>query len=247
MVHVAIALVTLLSALAVLGSNLLDPNYRLHFRDALWFVLAYTAVQVAAVHTFARDTWLVPWFALAKTAAAYLFLATFVVIGRFWMVWTPGRYVYQLFDWGEGAKIGLYAMVFLGRGAFNTLSAFVFTSGWWLPLRARYPLAGRAVTALPIAIAVFCMWAFTEMVRLDAASFSAEAHDVARRVFDDLACAEITARSGETTTDLRQQGERRFVVRISFGCAETRVVVQAEDGKLGTAGGPRHECCVTHS
>ena len=43
--NVAIAVVTLASGLAVLGSDLLVTGYRDLHRDALWFVVAYCAVQ----------------------------------------------------------------------------------------------------------------------------------------------------------------------------------------------------------
>ena len=102
LVNVLVALVTLASALAVLGSDLTVPGYRDHYRDALWLVTAYAAVQVVMLAAFARDTWLVPWLALAKAAAAWLFLANFTALWPYWTTWTPARYVYQLFDWGGG-------------------------------------------------------------------------------------------------------------------------------------------------
>ena len=37
------ALAALASAVAVLGSNLADPAYHAHYRDAYWFVLLYGA------------------------------------------------------------------------------------------------------------------------------------------------------------------------------------------------------------
>src|SRR4029453_14243177 len=42
----------------------------------------------------------------------------------------PGPLRLQLFDWGPEARIGLFALVFLGRGAFNTFSAFALTRDW---------------------------------------------------------------------------------------------------------------------
>src|SRR5436305_1369398 len=144
--NVAIALVTLASGLAVLGSDLLVTGYRELHRDALWFVVAYCAAQVLMVVEFARDGRLVPWLAVAKALAACLFFASFFTSGLYWMAWTPGRYVYQLFVWGEETKVGLFALAFLGRGTFNTLNAFYFTRPWWGPLRVRRPPLGRAVT-----------------------------------------------------------------------------------------------------
>jgi len=121
--NVAIALVTLASGLAVLGSDLLVTGYRELHRDALGFVVAYCAAQVLMVVEFARDGRLVPWLAVAKALAACLFFASFFTSGLYWMAWTPGRYVYQLFVWGEETKVGLFALAFLGRGTFNTLNA----------------------------------------------------------------------------------------------------------------------------
>src|SRR5207253_7603533 len=120
---VAIALVTLASGLAVLGSDLLVTGYRELHRDALWFVVADCAVQALIVVEFARDGPLVPWLAVAKLLAAFLFFASFLTSGLYWMAWTPGRYVYPLFGWGEATKVGLFALAFLGRGAFNTRNA----------------------------------------------------------------------------------------------------------------------------
>src|SRR3989442_7241036 len=151
--NVAIGLVTLASGLAVLGSDLFVLGYRELHRDALWFVVAYCAVQALMVVEFARDGRLLPWLAVAKALAAFLFFASFFTSGLYWMAWTPCRYVYQLFAWGEETKVGLFALAFLGRGTFNTLNAFYFTRPWWGPLRVRRPLIGRAVTAGPGAAA----------------------------------------------------------------------------------------------
>jgi len=48
-------------------------------------------------------------------------------------------------------------------------------------------------------------------------------------------------------TDLRQRGERRYRVEITYGCDLTRVLVQAEDGRIGTAAEPQPACCHTGS
>jgi len=58
----------------------------------------------------------------------------------------------------------------------------------------------------------------------------------------DLVLA-VRAKDGQTTTDLRQQGERRYQVRITYGCALTRVSVRAEDGRSGAAAGSQLACC----
>lgn len=241
--NVAIALVTLASALAVLASDLFVPGYRAHYRDAVWFVVLYVAVQLTMLAGFARDGAAVPWLAVAKTAAAYLFLANFVSLWPAWCTWTPARYVYQLFDWGDHTRIGLFALVFLGRGAFNSVNAFALTRAWWVPLRHRRPLVGRLVTAAPVAATALCVWAFLALVREEAAAFSPEAQEVARRVLADLDCAAVRANQGKATTDLRQGGERRYHVRIAYDCTLTRVVVQTEDGRIGTAAAPRLDCC----
>jgi hypothetical protein len=238
------AAVTLLSALAVLGSDFLDPGYRAAHRDAPWFVAAYAALQAVTVHAFVRDTRLVPWLAVARAAAGLGFLATFAVAGSLWMAWTPGRYVYQLFDWGNGVKVPLFAMTFLGRGAWNVVSAFYFTQPSWWPLRVRHPLLGRLVTAAPIAATALCLWAFLQLVRMEAQTFSPEAHEIAEIVSAGLDCATIRARNGETSSDVRERGQRRYEIQVRYGCAETRVVVRDPDGRFGTAGGPRRECCA---
>ena len=245
--NVAIALVTLASGLAVLGSDLLVTGYRELHRDALGFVVAYCAAQVLMVVEFARDGRLVPWLAVAKALAACLFFASFFTSGLYWMAWTPGRYVYQLFVWGEETKVGLFALAFLGRGTFNTLNAFYFTRPWWGPLRVRRPLIGRAVTAVPVAAAALCTWAFLALVREETTTFSSDAQDVARTVLAGVDCEEVRANEGKTMTDLRQRGERRYRVEITYGCDLTRVLVQAEDGRIGTAAEPQPACCHTGS
>jgi len=241
--NVAIALVTLASGFAVLGSDVWVAGYRELHRDALWFVVAYCAVQMLMVVEFARDGRLVPWLALSKVLAALLFFASFLTSGLYWMAWTPGRYVYQLFGWGDETKVGLFALAFLGRGTFNTLNAFYFARPWWAPLRVRRPFLGRLVTAVPIAVAALCTSAFFGLVREEATTFSPDAQDVARTVLESVDCEKVRANEGKTTTDLRQRGERHYRVEITYGCALTRVLVQAEDGRIGTAAEPERECC----
>jgi len=243
LVNLLVAVVTLASALAVLASDLRVPGYREHYRDALWFVMLYAAVQGVMLVGFARDGRLVPWLALSKAAAAYLFLAGFTHLWPYWREWTPARYVYQLFEWGEERQVGLMALVFLGRGAFNTLNAMYFTAPWWRALRVRRPLLGRVVTAAPMAVTVSFLWTFFALQREEARTFSSEAQDVARLVYESLDCDAVRAHAGTTTTDLRQRGERRYQVQIAYGCASTRVRVQAEDGRIGTMVGPQLRCC----
>lgn len=243
-VNVVTAAVTAASGLAVLGSNLLDPAYRAHYRDAYALVLAYVGFYGLVIHAFARATPLARHLALAKALGAYVFLAAFPSVGTSWMAWTPGRYVYQLFDWGPEAKVGLFAFVFLGRGAWNTVNAVVVWRDAWMRLRTHRPLLGRLATAVPVGIVVTCVWAFFSLVRMDAQTFSHEAHEIARLVFDGITCDDVRAKAGTTTTDVRQRGDRRYDVSIRWACTDTRVLVRAPDGKLGTAGGARAECCA---
>jgi hypothetical protein len=238
-INVLIGLVTLASALAVLASNLLEPGYAEAHGDLPWFVVLYAAVQVAIVVAFARDGWLVPWVAVAKAVAAYAFLLTLAPVGRAWMAVSPARYVYQLFDWGEGNELILLAMLFLGRGVWNTFNVFFFLGPRLVKLRADRPLLGRLATALPIAIVLWCVWTFTEFVRV------ADARNVARLVSESLDCEAIRARRGETTTDVRQRGKRRYTVRIVYGCPTTRVLVADDRGRVGTVASARPECCAT--
>ncbi len=236
--NVLVGLVTLASALAVLGSNLLEPGYAEAHDDSLAFVVTYAAVQVAVVVAFWRDTWLVPWLAVGKALAAYLFLLTLAEVGRAWMAVSPARYVYQLFDWGEGNELVLLAMLFLGRGAGNTLNALYFLGPRLVRLRRERPLLGRLATAVPLAIVVSCVWTFTEFVRV------ADARDVARLVSEGLDCEAIRAHRGQTTEDVRQRGRRRYLVRIVYGCPTTQVLVADERGRVGTVGSHRPECCT---
>jgi hypothetical protein len=242
-VNVLIALVTVASALAVLASDLFVPDYRAHYRDAAWFVALYAAVQVLMLVEFARDGRLVPWLAVAKALAAYVFLLDFLALWPSWRTWTPARYVYQLFEWGEGQKVGLFAMVFLGRGAFNTVNALYFTAPWWRTLRVSHPLLGRLVTAAPIGATAFFVWTFIQLTAQETKTFSAEAEEVARTVLESLDCEAVRANAGQTTSDLRQRGDRRYHVRITYDCRATRVLVLTEEGRVGTAASPRTECC----
>jgi len=242
-VNLLIALATLASALAVLLSDLTVAGYRAHYHDALWFVALYAAVQGVMLVAFARDARLVPWLALAKAATAFAFLAGFTHLWPYWRVWTPARYVYQLFEWGDDRQIGFFALVFLGRGAFNTLNAMYFTAPWWRELRVRRPLLGRAVTAAPMAATVFFVWTFFALQREEARTFSPEAQEVARLVYEGLDCDAVRAHEGETTTDIRQRDERHYQVQIAYRCALTRVLVHAEDGRIGSVAGPWLHCC----
>lgn len=242
--NVVAALAALASGLAVAGSNLVDPAYRAANHDSWVVVLAYLAFYAFVIQAFVRDAAWAPRLAVVKALGAYLFLAIFPSVGQTWMAWTPGRYVYQLFDWGPDAKVGLFAFVFLGRGAWNTVNAFAATRDWWFDVRARRPLVGRLLTVVPVGVTVFCVWAFLALVRIDATTFSSEGHEVARLVFDSTTCDDVRAKRGTTTSDVRQRGDRRYDVSIRWSCEDVRVLVRTPDGKLGTAGGPRMECCA---
>ncbi len=245
--NVVVCAVTLASGLATLASDLFEPGYREAHRDLLWFVTAYCAVQAWMVVEFARDGRFAPWMAVARLLGAVLFFATIPGAGLFWVVWTPGRYVYQLFDWSDGSKIGLFALAFLGRGAFNVLNVLFWTAPWWRVLRERRPLVGRAVTSVAVAVAAVCVSAFFALLAEERRTFSADAQEVARVVLDQVDCAAVRANDGKTTTDLRQRGERKYMVEITYGCAVTRVVVHTEDGRVGTVAGPQAACCGSPS
>jgi hypothetical protein len=152
---------------------------------------------------------------------------------------TPSRYVYQLFDWGPGLEIVLFAFLWLGRGVVGTVNALYFTAPWLQRLRARRPLVGRAVTAVALLVLVWCSWTFVELLRVG------NLRDVAGGIWTTLDCETMRAKNGETTTDVRQgpDGKRRYTVRIAWGCPETRVIVADEDGRIATWAGERHDCC----
>jgi len=245
LIQAFVSLVTLASALAVLWSDLTVPGYREHYRDAVWFVTLYAAMQLGLLVGFFRDGPHVKWLALAKAVAAWLFLVNFLALWPYWKVWTPARYVYVLFEqWGGGSQVGLMALVLLGRGAFNTLAAFYFTREWWMPLRERMPLLGRIVTILPVAATGGCIWFFMMLVSEELRTFSPEAHAVAREVVLTAPCEQVRAREGTTTEDVRQRGDRRYEVRVSWSCALTRATVRVPDGRIGTFAAPRAECCA---
>src|SRR5436309_1699568 len=145
--------------------------------------------------------------------------------------------------WLKGSTVDAPRGVRYGPGAFNPLNARYFTAPGWRALRVRRPLLGRVVTAAPMAVTVSFLWTFFALQREEARTFSSEAQDVARLVYESLDCDAVRAHAGTTTTDLRQRGERRYEVRIAYGCALTRVLVRAEDGRIGKVAGPQLQCC----
>lgn len=234
---------TLASALAVLVSWLGDPGYRQHYGDQPIFVLGYVALHAWYLWVYVTDAPALPAVAVVRALAGLFFLLTFAAVGPAWMVVTPARYVYLLFEWGAAFKVGMFAFVFLGRGAFNVFSAFVLTETWWRPMRETRPLAARLATGVPVLLIVGCLWMFVELARMDARTFSPEAHAVAAEVLQTIDCETLRQRSGSTTTDVRQRGDRRYDVEIRWDCRNVQVVVRDPDGKLGTARGPRLDCC----
>jgi hypothetical protein len=241
--NVAAGLLPLASGLAVLVSALTDPGYRAHYGDPLWLVALYVAFYLWVVVAFARGRGPLARLAVAKTLGAYAFVLTFAVVGDLWMSRTPGRYVYELFDWGAERKAILMAYVMIGRGVWNTLNAMYFTAAWWVPLRKSRPFVGRVTTAAFVGIALLFVWAFQRLVKMDAETFSVEAHEVARTVHARLECETIRAREGNTTRDLRERADRRYVVDIRYDCRDTQVVVKDPDGRIGQYRASREECC----
>jgi hypothetical protein len=268
--NVLTAVVSLASGGAVLLSNLLDPAYRAHFADRLWVVVAYIGFYAWVLWAFVRATPAAPWLAVAKAIGAYVFLAVcaaipwlalgsstpsqglgaflflsaFTTLTRQWTAATPGRYVYQLADWGPDATTVFVAFVFLGRGAWNTANAFTLTRDWWMEVRARRPLLGRLLTVVPVSLLVLSFWGFFLVARLERTTSSPDADEVARQVADDLACDAIREKDGTTTTDVRTRGDRRYEVLIRWGCPSSVVLVRTPDDKVGSAGATRSECCV---
>lgn len=242
--NVLVSGAALASGLCVLAYDLLDAGYRAHYRDSPPLVVAYLAFYGVVLRAFARDDrWTAP-LAVAKALGAYVFLATFVAVGPLWMARTPGRYVYMLFDWGRDASVVLMAYVLFGRGVWNTLNAMYFTARWWMPLRARNPLLGRIVTMLPIGLVAAFVALFLELRRQERELYSPVADAVAQQVFAGIDCAQIRAKQGTETTDLRERADgRRFHVHVRWDCRALRVYVQDEDGRLGQFAGPREECC----
>jgi hypothetical protein len=242
--NVGISGAALASGLTVLASNLLNTGYRADYRDSLLVVVAYLVFYGIVLVAFARDDRRTAHLALAKALGAYLFLLTFAALGPLWMARTPGRYVYMLFDWGRDASVVMMAYVILGRGLWNTLNAMFFTAGWWMPLRARHPLAGRVLTMVPIGIAAAFVALFVELRSQERQIYSPVADEVAEQVFSSIDCAEIRAKQGTETTDLRERSDgQRFHVHVRWDCHAVRVYVQDKDGRFGQFAGPRPECC----
>jgi hypothetical protein len=242
-INVGIGLACFASGAAALGSWVGDPGYRVHYGDAFLVLLTYVAFYGWVVRSFARDDAWVPRLAVAKALGAYLFLLVFAVTGRLWMIRTPGRYVYQLFEWGPGSETLLMGYVFLGRGVWNTVNAMVFTAPWWTRLRRTSPFLGRVVTAVPVAILVTLLVGYRELMRLEDETFSTEATSVAEQIAAGIDCDAIRDHTGRVTADIRERDERRYEVRIDWDCRDLQILVRAPDGRLGTVRQSRLECC----
>ena len=100
------------------------------------------------------------------------------------------------------------------------------------------------MTAAPVGLTALFAWAFMQLTTEEARTFSRDATDVARLVLAGLDCDAVRANAGRRHTDVRQRGEKRYEVAIDYRCDLTRVVVRAEDGRIGTAAEPRAECCA---
>ena len=117
----------------------------------------------------------------------------------------------------------------------------------WIDTKSDKPTAAANANELiskgAVAIIATFVWALMQMVRLDATTFSTDAYEVARIVLDGIDCPTLREREGQTTTDLRQRGDRRYHVTITWRCRDVQIEVRAEDGRMGVARGPRLECC----
>ncbi len=80
-------------------------------------------------------------------------------------------------------------------------------------------------------------------VRVEAKTFSPEAHEIAQLLQQTLSCDDVRANDGTTTSDVRQRGDRQYRVTIRWGCADTRILVRDPDDRVGVAVGARPECC----
>jgi hypothetical protein len=137
----------------------------------------------------------------------------------------------------------MYGFVFLGRGAWNMVNVFACTRDWWLAVRERRPLFGRVLTAAAVAMTVGCVWQFMAFVRIEKATYSSEAHEIAQYIEQNLSCDDVRAKAGTTTSDVRQRGDREYHVTIRWACGDTRIVVRDSDDRIGVAVSTRPDCC----
>ena len=236
--------VTLASGLGVLTQDLLVDGYRAYHRDWVTFVTVYCGVQAFTLDQLRRNGPALPWLIAARAGVAYFFLLNLTSLWPQWRYWTPGRYVYELVDVPGTFNLGLYSLIFLGRGAFNTWSLMGATDFWWRPLRRSHPFAGRLVTAGFVAGFVFPVWTFLGVITNEAKVYSPEAEAVAREVLHGIPCATVQEKAGQQTTDLRRRGDTNYHVQIGYDCDVVRVVVRMEDGKVGSYSASPGDCCT---
>ena len=242
--NIVATLFTLGSGLGVLAQDLLVDGYREYHRDWVAFVAVYCGVQAYTLEQIIRRGWALPWLIAARAVVAYGFLLNLTTLWPQWRYWTPGRYVYELFDLQGILNLGLFALIFLGRGAGNTWSLIGTTQEWWRPLRKSHPFAGRLVTAGFVAGLIFPIWAFLLVITQEAKVYSPEAEAVAREVLSGIQCATVQEKAGQQTTDLRRRGETSYHVQIAYGCDVVRVVVRMEDGRVGSYTASPGDCCA---
>jgi len=229
---------------ALHGRALARHGYRGYNRDWVPFVAAYCAFQALTLQQLLRQGPWLPWLIGARAVAAYAFLLNLTSLWPQWRYWTPGRYVYDLADIQGILNLGLFTLIFLGRGAGNTWSLIGTTQEWWRPLRKSHPFAGRLVTAGFVAGLIFPIWAFLLVITQEAKVYSPEAEAVAREVLGGIPCATVQEKAGQQTTDLRRRGEKNYHVQIAYGCDVVRVVVRMEDGRVGSYNASPGDCCA---
>lgn len=237
----AASALSLASALLVTWRDLSSPAYRAARGDMVPLVIAYAALQLFATREFVRDGRWVALLALGRALAAYAFLALFVPYGNAWMHRTPGRYVYAAAS--SDPPIALFALVFLGRGLFNTASAAVLTAPWWRPWAERHRALARAAALVPAALGALFAWLFVAMVRFELATYSPLATRMAREIAARLDCATIRRRRGEVETVEGRGKEGVFQVQIAYDCENLLVIVTAPDGRRGSVRASRIACC----
>jgi len=120
--NIAATVLTLASGLGVLAQDLFVDGYREYHRDWVAFVAVYCGVQAYTLEQLILRGWALPWLIAARAAVAYVFLLNFTSLWPQWRYWTPGRYVYDLADIQGILNLGLFTLIFLGRGAGNTWS-----------------------------------------------------------------------------------------------------------------------------
>jgi hypothetical protein len=118
-----------------------------------------------------------------------------------------------------------------------------YTMPWWTHMRARRPIVGRLLTAIPLLFIVTFVWTYRELVRVDRTTFSAEATRVAEEILAGIDCDAIRNAPEPATRDRRRRGEREYEVHIQWTCRDVIVLVEDPDGRIGTARASRPDCC----